>query len=207
MTQTNSETGTDALPETMRAVVCHGPEDYRLEEVAVPTPGPGEALVRVEAVGICASDLKCYHGAAKFWGDENRPAWAETEVIPGHEFVGEVVALDQEATDRWGIAVGDRVVSEQIVPCWKCRYCLRGQYWMCGPHDMYGFKRRNPGGMAQYMVYPVAGAGLQDRARTCHRRTPRSPSRCRAPCTPWSAPTSSSRTSWSSPGAGRSAWA
>jgi threonine dehydrogenase-like Zn-dependent dehydrogenase len=41
------------------------------------------------------------------------------------------------------------------VPCWKCRYCLRGQYWMCGPHDMYGFKRRNPGGMAQYMLFPA----------------------------------------------------
>ena len=42
--------------------------------IAVPQRGPGEALIRVEAVGICASDLKCYHGAAKFWGDENRPA-------------------------------------------------------------------------------------------------------------------------------------
>ena len=117
-------------------------------------PGPGEALVKVEAVGICASDLKCYHGAAKFWGDENRPAWAETEVIPGHEFVGTVVQLDDEAAERWGIAVGDRVVAEQIVPCWKCRYCLRGQYWMCAPHDMFGFKRRTPGAMAEYMVYP-----------------------------------------------------
>ena len=76
------------IPDTMQAVVCHGPENYVLEEVPVPTPGPGEALVKVEAVGICASDLKCYHGAAKFWGDANRPAWAETEVIPGHEFVG-----------------------------------------------------------------------------------------------------------------------
>jgi threonine dehydrogenase-like Zn-dependent dehydrogenase len=149
-----TQTAPDGVPEKMRAVICHGPEDYRLEEVVVPTPGPGEALVRVEATGICASDLKCYHGAAKFWGDENRPAWAETEVIPGHEFVGEVVSIDQEASERWNVAVGDRVVSEQIVPCWKCRYCLRGQYWMCGPHDMYGFKRRNPGGMAQYMVFP-----------------------------------------------------
>src|SRR5215208_5686240 len=92
------------IPDTMQAVICHGPENYQLEEVAVPRPGPGEALIKVEATGICASDLKCYHGAAKFWGDESRPAWAETEVIPGH-----------------GIAVGDRVVSEQIVPCWKCR--------------------------------------------------------------------------------------
>ena len=101
-----------------------------------------------------ASDLKCYHGAPKFWGDENRPAYAETEVIPGHEFVGTVVALDDEAADRWGVGVGDRVVSEQIVPCWRCRYCRRGQYWMCTPHDLYGFKRRTPGAMASYMVFP-----------------------------------------------------
>ena len=141
------------IPDTMQAVICHGPENYALEEVAVPRPGPGEALVKVEAVGICASDLKCYHGAAKFWGDANRPAWAETEVIPGHEFVGRVVQLDDEAAERWGIAVGDRVVAEQIVPCWKCRYCVRGQYWMCGPHDMFGFKRANPGAMAEYQVY------------------------------------------------------
>jgi threonine dehydrogenase-like Zn-dependent dehydrogenase len=144
-----------SVPNKMQAVICHGPEDYRLEEVATPAPGPGEALVRVEAVGICASDLKCYHGATKFWGDDQRPSWAETEVIPGHEFVGEVVELDETAAERWGIDVGDRVTSEQIVPCWKCRYCLRGEYWMCAPHNIYGFKRRTHGAMAQYMVYPV----------------------------------------------------
>ena len=105
-------------------------------------------------MGICASDLKCYHGAAKFWGDANRPAWVETDVIPGHEFVGRVVQLDDEAASRWGVAVGDRVTSEQIVPCWKCRYCVRGQYHMCAPHDIYGFKHRTPGAMASYMVFP-----------------------------------------------------
>jgi len=141
------------IPSTMSAVICHGPENYQLAEVPVPTRGPGEALVKVEAVGICASDLKCFHGAAKFWGDENRPAWAETEVIPGHEFVGEIVDLDDDAAERWQVAVGDRVVAEQIVPCWTCRYCRRGEYWMCMPHDMYGFKRRTPGAMADYMVF------------------------------------------------------
>jgi threonine dehydrogenase-like Zn-dependent dehydrogenase len=139
----------------MQAVICHGPEDYRLEEIPVPRPRQGEALVRVEAVGICASDLKCYHGAAKFWGDGSRPAWAQTGVVPGHEFVGTVVELDQAAADRWGIQVGDRVTSEQIVPCWQCRYCRRGQYWMCAPHDIYGFRRRTPGAMAGYMVFPA----------------------------------------------------
>lgn len=144
----------DAPPSTMQAVVCHGPEDYRLEDLPVPSPGPGEALIRVEAVGICASDLKCYHGAPKFWGDDSRPAWAETGVIPGHEFVGRIVQLDDAARGRWGVDIGDRVVSEQIVPCGRCRYCIRGQYWMCAVHDIFGFKRSAMGAMASHMVLP-----------------------------------------------------
>ena len=138
----------------MQAVVCHGPRDYRLEEVPRPVPGRGEVLVRVEAVGICASDLKCYQGATKFWGDEGRPAYVETPVIPGHEFTGVVAELDEEAAARWGIAAGDRVVSEQIVPCRQCRYCLSGDYHMCLPHAIYGFKHATPGAMAEYMVFP-----------------------------------------------------
>jgi erythritol/L-threitol dehydrogenase len=141
--------------KTMAAVVCHGPKDYRLEEVPIPDRGPGEALIEVEAVGICASDLKCFNGAVKFWGDATRPAWAETNVIPGHEFVGVVAEIDDAASRRWGVEVGDRVVSEQIVPCWQCRYCRRGQYWMCATHNIYGFKRATPGGMASHMVFPV----------------------------------------------------
>ena len=142
------------MSDQMKAVVCHGPMDYKLEDITIPKAGPGEALVKVEAVGICASDLKCYHGAAKFWGDSSRSAWAETEVVPGHEFVGEIVELDDAAAKRWGVKKGDRVVAEQIVPCGECRYCLRGNYWMCAPHGMFGFKRATPGGMASYMVFP-----------------------------------------------------
>ena len=47
------------LPQQMAAVVCYGPEDYRLEERPTPEPAPGEVVLRVESVGICASDLKC----------------------------------------------------------------------------------------------------------------------------------------------------
>jgi threonine dehydrogenase-like Zn-dependent dehydrogenase len=143
------------MADTMQAVICHGPGDYRLAEIPVPRPGRGEALVRVEAVGICASDLKCYGGAAKFWGDEHRPRYVDADVVPGHEFVGTIVELDEEAHARWGVDVGDRVSSEQIVPCWTCRYCRRGQYWMCDPHNIYGFKRATPGAMAAYMVFPA----------------------------------------------------
>lgn len=145
------------LPPTMRAVVCHGPGDYRLEEVPTPFAGPGEVVIRVEACGICASDGKCYSGAPLFWGDAYRAGYVETPVIAGHEFVGIVAQLGEGAAERTGLAVGDRATSEQILPCWECRYCRRGQYWMCQVHNIYDFKRLAPGGMAEYVRFP-AGA-------------------------------------------------
>lgn len=155
MSTTNpaAEPAAAGLPDTMQAVICHGPENYTLEELPLPVPGPGEMLMKVEAVGVCASDLKCYHGAAKFWGDANRPAWAQKEITPGHEFAGTIIQADAEATSHHGVAVGDRVTCEQIVPCGQCRYCVRGQYWMCGPHDMFGFRNFH-GAMAEYLVVP-----------------------------------------------------
>jgi Zn-dependent alcohol dehydrogenases len=63
----------EKLPKSMGAVVCHAPQDYRLEERSVPKPGSGEVLIKVKSAGICVSDIKCYTGAARFWGDKNRP--------------------------------------------------------------------------------------------------------------------------------------
>ncbi len=153
-TENAATTAATTSPTTMRAVVVHGPGDYRLETRPVPTPGPGELLLRTDAVGICASDLKCYHGAAKFWGDENRPAWAEKDRIPGHEFVGTIVAGDDDTLAKRKVSVGDRIACEQIVPCWECKYCLEGAYWMCNVHDMFGFKGYD-GAMAEYVLVPA----------------------------------------------------
>jgi threonine dehydrogenase-like Zn-dependent dehydrogenase len=140
----------------MEAVVCYGPEDYRLQERDVPTPKAGEVVVKVASVGICASDLKCYQGAPLFWGDEHREGYCQAPVIPGHEFVGEVVALGEGAGEKYGLALGDMAVSEQIVPCWNCRFCQRGQYWMCQKkHDVYGFRHETQGAMAEYMLFPT----------------------------------------------------
>lgn len=141
----------------MKAVVCHGPMDYRLEEVPTPEVGPGEALLRVEASGICASDAKCHWGAPLFWGDAHRAPYVRTPCIPGHEFVGIIERLGEGAAEKYGLAVGDRAISEQIVPCWECRYCRRGQYWMCQRHDIYGFRPVVNGAWAEYMKLP-AGA-------------------------------------------------
>ncbi|MDA3920879.1 MAG: alcohol dehydrogenase catalytic domain-containing protein [Salinisphaera sp.] len=145
------------IPKTMQAVVCYAPGDYRLEEVDVPTPGPGEMLCRVELAGICMSDVKVYHGAPSFWGDETQPRYVKPPMIPGHEFVCHVAALGEGVESIKGFKVGDRVISEQIVPCWDCRYCKRGQYWMCEKHDLYGFQNNVQGAFAQYMIFTKEG--------------------------------------------------
>jgi threonine dehydrogenase-like Zn-dependent dehydrogenase len=142
------------LPKSMQAVVCHGPRDYRLETWAVPQPGPGEVVIRVKSAAICASDLKCYSGAPLFWGDADRVGYCQPPVIPGHEFVGEVVALGEGAGAKYGLQLGDIAVSEQIVPCWECPYCKRGHYWMCPNGSVYGFRQNAFGAMAEYMLFP-----------------------------------------------------
>ncbi len=141
------------LPKEMRALVAHGPGDqYRLETVPVKEPGPGEILIKVEACGICAGDVKARHNTARFWGGDGMPGYCEPPFIPGHEFVGEIVAMGGDV--EGGFKIGDRVVSEQIVPCGTCRYCRAGKYWLCDPHNVYGFKNHLPGGMAEYAILP-----------------------------------------------------
>jgi len=151
----------EPLPETMQAVVCYGPRDYRLCEWPVPTPGPEEVVIRVGAVGICAGDVKCYQGFEAFWGAAGS-AWASGEaggycqppVIPGHEFSGQVVALGAGAGAKYGLALGDCAVSEQIVPTWSDRYAARGMYWLDSEHNVYGFRQKTFGAMAEYMKFP-----------------------------------------------------
>ena len=110
-------------PETMGAVVCHGPRDYRLETVAVPEPGPGEALVRVEAVGVCASDLKCFHGTPETWATGTRPRCVEPGVVPGHECISEIVELGDDAALPVGVTISGPASSpgrRGSVPCGAC---------------------------------------------------------------------------------------
>lgn len=142
-------------PKSMKAVVCHDVGDYRLEEVPVPEVGPGEVLIKVTATGVCASDVKASHGAGRIWGSDVFPRYIQPPVIPGHEFVGTVVALGDGAAERHGVQMGDAAVAEQIVPDWTCRYCRHGQYWMCEQHDIFGFRQRAQGSWAEYMKFPA----------------------------------------------------
>jgi len=140
------------IPETMKALVAYGKGDYRLE-MNYPTPecGPDDIIIKTEACGVCAGDLKCNHGAAMFWGDDVQPAWVEPPFIPGHEFLGHIVEMGENVT---GFEIGERITADQIVPCGECRFCRSGRYWMCQPHAIFGFQKDNNGGMAEYVRYP-----------------------------------------------------
>lgn len=127
-----------SIPKTMKALVAYGQGDYRFEpEYPTPECGPDDIIIKTEACGICAGDLKCMHGVAKFWGDDIQPAWVKPPFIPGHEFFGRVVQVGENVKDY---DIGDRLTADQIVPCGKCRFCKTGRYWMCQPHDMYGYQ-------------------------------------------------------------------
>lgn len=140
------------LPKTMKALVSYGKGDYRLEtEYPVPECGPDDIIIKTEACGICAGDLKCMHGAERFWGNGEKPSWVKPPFIPGHEFLGHIVQLGDRVT---GWSIGDRVTADQIVPCGNCKFCKSGRYWMCQPHATFGFQSENNGGMAEYVRYP-----------------------------------------------------
>ena len=134
-------------------LVAHGLGDYRYERVPTPRAEGGDIILEVEACGVCAGDIKCYEGGARFWGGGGNPAFVEPPFIPGHELLGRVAEVGpdlQKDRSRWG----DRITSEQLVPCGKCRYCREGKYWLCDPHNVYGFKHHLNGGFAKYVRLP-----------------------------------------------------
>ncbi len=136
----------------MKALVAYSETDYRLvPDFPTPECGPDDVLIKTEGCGICAGDLKCQHGAAMFWGNETQPNWVEPPFIPGHEFLGSVVAVGANVKN---VKLGDRVAADQIVPCGECRFCKSGKYWMCQPHKIFGFFKDLNGGMAEYVRLP-----------------------------------------------------
>ena len=140
------------IPKTMKALVAYSKDDYRLvNDFPVPECGDDDILIKTEACGICAGDLKCMHGAERFWGNEEEPSWVRPPFIPGHEFLGFIVKMGK---NERGYEIGDRITADQIVPCGECKFCKSGRYWMCEPHATFGFQKENNGGMAEYVRYP-----------------------------------------------------
>jgi L-iditol 2-dehydrogenase len=130
------------IPSTMKAVVLHAAHDLRVEQVPVPKPGPEDALVRVRACGICASDVHYFvHGRIGQYV-------VEAPMIVGHELAGDVVAV---GPDVRGLTVGTRVALEPGVTCGRCQMCKSGRYNLC-PDVSFFATPPVQGAMSEYAV-------------------------------------------------------
>ncbi|HEX5868644.1 MAG TPA: zinc-dependent alcohol dehydrogenase, partial [Beijerinckiaceae bacterium] len=136
------------MSSTMRAAVVRAfDRPLAIEEVPVPQPGPGEILVRIEASGVCHTDL---HAARGDW-----PVKPNLPFIPGHEGVGLVAAVGAGVTDvREGDAVG---VPWLHSACGRCTYCVTGWETLCESQRNTGYSVN--GGFAEYVVAPSAYVG------------------------------------------------
>ncbi|MCD4535503.1 alcohol dehydrogenase AdhP [Nocardioides sp. cx-169] len=128
------------------AVVTSFTEPLEIQDVPVPTPGPGQVLVRIEASGLCHTDIHAAHGD---WPVKPTPPF-----VPGHEGVGIVEALGEGVTNR---AVGDRVALPWLGhACGHCHYCVSGWETLCEEQLNTGYSI--DGGFAEYAVADAAYA-------------------------------------------------
>lgn len=132
------------MTETMRAMTFRRPgEPLTLEEVPRPAPGPGQALIRVSACGVCRTDLHVLDG------DLTQP---KTPLILGHEIVGRVVEAGAEVR---GLAPGARVGVPWLGhTCGECGFCGRGEENLCDHSGFTGYTI--DGGYAEYCVADAA---------------------------------------------------
>ena len=120
-----------------RVAVYYKNDDIRLEERPFPKIGPGEILMRIEASGICGSDVMEWYRIKK------------APLVLGHEVAG-VVEEVGEGVKKF--KKGDRITAAHHVPCNTCKYCLNGQYSVCDTLRSTNF---DPGGFAQYVRLPA----------------------------------------------------
>ncbi len=115
------------------------------DEHEVPPVGAREALLRVEACGLCGSDVEQFRGTMAAAGI------MRYQVIPGHEPIGRIAELGAEAARMWNVKEGDRVALEPHLSCGRCELCLRGDYHNCrslmppGAPPCYGYTPRDVG--------------------------------------------------------------
>jgi len=121
----------------MRVAMYYNNNDIRVEDVPTPEIGPSELLVRIEASGICGSDVMEWYRIKK------------APLVLGHEIAGEVAEVGQ-GIDRY--KKGGRVVASHHVPCNSCRFCLRGHHTVC---DTLRSTHFDPGGFAEYVRLPA----------------------------------------------------
>jgi len=123
----------------MAAASLDGPHAVSVTRRLVPEPGPGEVRVRVEACGICGSDLHFYHRGPLF-----------PSTSPGHEMAGVVDTIGDGVE---GFASGDRVAVEPLASCGHCHACRTGRHAACPEARIFGVHQH--GGLAEYVTVPA----------------------------------------------------
>jgi L-iditol 2-dehydrogenase len=126
----------------MKAVVIERPHEIGLRDVETPSCGPDDVLIRSHKAGVCRTDLELFEGLL----DER---WVRYPCIPGHEWSGTV---DEVGANVAELAPGDRVVSEGMIPCNRCRRCRAGETNLCENYDQLGFTRG--GGFGEFVLAP-----------------------------------------------------
>lgn len=129
----------------MKSLLLSSYNHLEIAEMPVPTAGPGEVLVRVEACGICGSDVHGYDGSS---GRRIPP------IVMGHEAAGTVAALGEGVQ---GYAIGARVTFDSTVYCGECPNCARGDVNLCDNRQVIGVScgdYRRHGAFAEYVVVP-----------------------------------------------------
>ncbi|PRY66259.1 L-gulonate 5-dehydrogenase [Vreelandella songnenensis] len=126
----------------MKAFQVNAPHDFKVAEVDVPTPAPGEVLVRVAFAGICGSDMHIIHG-------DN--AFVRFPRITGHEFAGVIEALGEGVPD---VSVGDRVCVDPVISCGTCYPCRINRPNVCSALEVIGVHR--DGGFEEFVCVPAA---------------------------------------------------
>ncbi len=119
----------------MRGVVIHAPKDLRVEEIAAVPVGPREVRVRIEAGGICGSDLHYYHHGGFGTVRIKEP------MVLGHEIAG---TIDEVGVDVAGLEPGMRIAVNPSRPCDECRYCREGLHNQCLDMRFFGSAMRFP---------------------------------------------------------------
>lgn len=126
----------------MKAILYRGKEEIQYTELAKPSVGAGEALVKIAFAGICGSDMFIYTGT--------HPR-AKAPLIMGHEFSGEIAALPQGYSGS--LAVGDKVTINPLISCQHCTPCLTGNTHVCKTLGLTGID--TDGGFTEYAKVPV----------------------------------------------------
>lgn len=132
----------------MRALELHGTHNLRVAEHPDPEPGPGEVLIRVQAVGVCGSDLHYYKEGCI--GD----AVVRDGFIMGHEFAGVIEALGEGVSVR-EFRVGDRVAPDPAVSCGHCEFCEQGHPNLCLNLRFAGQPPDIDGALRELMPWPA----------------------------------------------------